>query len=95
MTRVDVRTQWRGHRDTERWRLGVLLALSGALHLVFTPWAALWGLVRWLPDWRVNPVPEEAVNAIPVDLIADEPEPPAPAPRAVARKKKIKQNNPK
>lgn len=80
MTRVDVRTQWRGHRDTERWRLGVLLALSGALHLVFTPWAALWGLVRWLPDWRVNPVPEEAVNAIPVDLIADEPEPPAPDP---------------
>lgn len=58
-----------------------LLLLSGALHVGLTPWAALWGLARWLPDFDVELPPEEAVNAIPIDLLEDDPSPP-PAPES-------------
>lgn len=83
---MDVRTQWRGRRDTATWRFRVLLLLSGVLHVTLTPWAGLWGLARWLPpsDWEA--LPEDPINAIPVDLVADRPEPlpPKPAPREPA-----------
>jgi outer membrane biosynthesis protein TonB len=58
--------------------LVVLLLLSGALHVGLTPWAALWGLARWFPDADAELPPEEAVNAIPIDLLSEEPAPPKP-----------------
>lgn len=80
MSYVDVRTQWRGRRDTTSWRFRALLLLSGILHVVVTPWAGLWGLTRWLPATDLDALPEEPVNAIPIDFVADRPEPPRPAP---------------
>lgn len=80
MSYVDVGTHWRGRRDTTVWRFRALLLLSGVLHVLLTPWAGLWGLARWLPSDDLEAVPEEPVNAIPVDLVADRPMPP-PAPR--------------
>lgn len=82
---VDLETPWRGRRDTTRRRLLALGALSVALHLGLTPWAALLGLWRWLPDPSVPTEPEEPVNAIPIDLLSDpaalpEPDPPPQPP---------------
>lgn len=80
MSYVDVRTQWRGRRDTTSWRFRALLLLSGILHVFLTPWAGFWGLARWLPATDLEAFPEEPVNAIPIDFVADRPEPPRPAP---------------
>ncbi len=81
VTSVDPETQWRGRRDTTRRRFSVLVAVSVLLHLSLTPWASLLGLAKWLPETDDAP-PEEALNSIPVDLIADARAPePAPPPK--------------
>ncbi len=89
---VAVKTQWRGQKDTQRWRFYTLLGFSFVLHSALTPWAALIGLLGLLG--LADPVETEALppmTAIPVDLFEDDleeataepPKPePAPAPDA-------------
>lgn len=82
LQRVASRTEWRGQRDTTRGRLYRLLALSALLHAPFTPIMALLGLVGLLLNKPgEEPPPADPINAIPVDLVADDrPKEPAPAP---------------
>lgn len=85
-------TQWRGQKDTQRWRFYSFLGFSFVLHSALTPWAALLGLLGLLG--LKNPVETKdlpAVTTIPVDLFEEDlkeatAEPPkaepAPAPEA-------------
>ncbi len=60
-----------------------MLGASLAVHAVFTPLPALLGLLALLPLGASDLPPEEALDAIPVDLFEDappDPEPPAPPP---------------
>ncbi len=82
---MDSKTHRRGRQDTSSGRFAKLLVVSVLLHVPFTPWAALVGLLSlWSP-------PDDAVDAppitgIPIDLIEDQapavdaPEQPKPAP---------------
>lgn len=77
-------TQRRGIADTTKGRFAKLLGVSLLLHLPFTPWAALVGLIGlWSPpDDTISSPP---ITAIPVDLIEDQPQGPAePAPPETA-----------
>lgn len=80
VTSVDPETQWRGRRDTTRRRFSVLVVVSLLLHLGLTPWGSLLGLASWLPDPDDELPPEEALTAIPVDLLTDPRAVPEPAP---------------
>jgi hypothetical protein len=65
-------TQRRGPADTSSSRFAKLLAVSLLLHVPFTPWAALVGLLSlWSPP--AEDVPSPPITAIPVDLIEDQP----------------------
>jgi len=82
---VDLKTQRRGPADTNNRRFAKLLAVSLLLHVPFTPWAALIGLLRlWSPVTDDTPSPP--ITAIPIDLIEDQapPGPPEPEPAAAA-----------
>jgi hypothetical protein len=69
--RVDTQTQRRGPADTSPSRFAKLLAVSLLLHVPFTPWAALVGLLSlWSPP--AEDVPSPPITAIPVDLIEDQ-----------------------
>lgn len=81
MHSVASRMEWRGQRDTTRGRLFRLLALSALLHAPLTPLAALVGLMGlFFGKPAEEPPAADPVNAIPVDLIADDRPQPAPAP---------------
>jgi hypothetical protein len=68
---VDTQTQRRGPTDTSPSRFAKLLAVSLLLHVPFTPWAALVGLLSlWSPP--AEDVPSPPITAIPVDLIEDQ-----------------------
>jgi hypothetical protein len=70
-------TQRRGPTDTSSRRFAKLLVVSLLLHVPFTPWAALVGLLSlWSPPAEDAPSPP--ITAIPVDLIEDQ-VPAAPA----------------
>jgi hypothetical protein len=75
---VDSKTHQRGPRDASSGRFAKLLAVSVLLHVPFTPWAALVGLLSlWSPpDAAVDSPP---ITGIPIDLIEDQ-APPASAP---------------
>ena len=74
---MDTKTQRRGPADTSRSRFAKLLAVSLLLHVPFTPWAALVGLLRlWSPP--AEDIESPPITAIPVDIIEDQP-PSAPA----------------
>lgn len=83
MRSVDADTQWRGQPDTSLRRLWKLVLISVLVHVPLTPLAGLFGLLALLG--RTEPAgptePEPPVNAIPIDLIADD-EPQAPKPEA-------------
>jgi hypothetical protein len=73
---VDTQTQRRGRADTSSSRFAKLLVVSLLLHIPFTPWAALVGLLSlWSPVTDDEPAPP--ITAIPVDLIEDAPAAPA------------------
>ncbi|HWZ89361.1 MAG TPA: hypothetical protein VNW92_10940, partial [Polyangiaceae bacterium] len=73
---MDPMTQRRGPADTSSSRFAKLLVVSLLLHVPFTPWAALVGLLSlWSPP--AEDVASPPITAIPVDLIEDQP-PPAP-----------------
>jgi hypothetical protein len=75
---VDSKTHRRGPIDTSKGRFAKLLAVSLLLHVPFTPWAALLGLLSlWSPPTDDSPAPD--ITGIPVDLIEDQP-PPEPTP---------------
>ena len=79
---MDTKTQRRGPADTTSSRFAWLLVVSLLLHVPFTPWAALVGLLRvWSPP--ADDVSSPPITAIPVDLIEDQvpaaPSEPAPA----------------
>ncbi len=64
-------TQRRGPADTSSRRFAKLLVVSLLLHVPFTPWAALVGLLSlWSPP--AEDVPSPPITAIPVDLIEDQ-----------------------
>jgi hypothetical protein len=74
---VDTQTQRRGRADTSSSRFAKLLVVSLLLHIPFTPWAALVGLLSlWSPIADDEPAPP--ITAIPVDLLED------PTPAATA-----------
>jgi len=73
-------TQRRGPADTSSSRFAKLLAVSLLLHVPFTPWAALVGLIGlWSPP--AEDVSSPPITAIPIDLVEDQlpTEPAAPA----------------
>ncbi len=77
---MDPKTQRRGPADTSASRFAKLLGVSLLLHLPFTPWAALIGLIGlWRPP--ADDVSSPPITAIPIDLIEDQlPQaPPEPA----------------
>src|SRR5450432_610923 len=79
---VDTKTQRRGPADTSRSRFAKLLAVSLVLHVPFTPWAALVGLLSlWSPP--AEDIESPPITAIPVDIIEDQP-PSAPAAPEIA-----------
>ena len=91
---VGSETQWRGQRDTGRWRLRALVIASALLHVPLSPLGALLGLVQLIgPQSDTMGVADlNAVTAIPVDLVEDEdqgtstPEPePTPTAASVSR----------
>lgn len=64
-------TQRRGPADTSSRRFAKLLVVSLLLHVPFTPWAALVGLLSlWSPP--ADDIPSPPITAIPVDLIEDQ-----------------------
>lgn len=75
---MDQKTHRRGSRGTSNGRFAKLLVVSVLLHVPFTPWAALVGLLSlWSPP---DDVPDSTpVTGIPIDLI-EEQAPPASAP---------------
>ena len=76
--RVDSKTHRRGPADTSSGRFAKLLVLSVLLHVPFTPWAALVGLIGlWSPP--SEDVSSPPITGIPIDVIEDE-APPASAP---------------
>jgi hypothetical protein len=84
---VDRQPQWRGQRDTLRWRLRALIVASALLHAPLSPVGALLGLVSLLhrpgAEGRVTDL--NAITAIPVELLGEQgglaqPEPAAPEP---------------
>ncbi len=82
-------THWRGQPDTgDRRRLGWVVVVSLLLHTPLTPLIGLLGLVSFLSLRKPEPVPEEPLTTIPVDLLdGDEPgaaAPPPPAPVVAA-----------
>ncbi|MEP7049677.1 MAG: hypothetical protein ABJB12_04960 [Pseudomonadota bacterium] len=69
---MDTKTHQRGPADTSKGRFAKVLAVSLLLHLPFTPWAALVGLLSlWSPPIDDSPAPD--ITGIPVDLIEDQP----------------------
>ncbi len=71
-------TQWRGQRDTERARLGLLFFISLLVHLPLTPWSALLGLLA-LVESKPGPVQDLGeLKAIPIELLQSGGEEPAP-----------------
>ncbi|MEO6601360.1 MAG: hypothetical protein ABIQ16_15890, partial [Polyangiaceae bacterium] len=71
---MDPKTHRRGPADTSGGRFAKLLAVSVLLHVPFTPWAALVGLLSlWSPPDDV--VDSPPITGIPIDLIEDEPTP--------------------
>ncbi len=69
---MDTKTQRRGPADTSNSRFAKVLAVSVLLHVPFTPWAALVGLLSLLsPPAEV--VESPPITGIPVDLIEDQP----------------------
>jgi len=79
VTRVDVKTQWRGQPDTKRWRFYALVGLSMVLHSALTPLAALFGLLGLLGLSDPPATAQPPITAIPIDLIEDPTPVPAPA----------------
>ena len=83
---MDTKTQRRGLADTSSSRFAKLLLVSLLLHVPFTPWAALVGLLGlWSPP--PDDVSSPPITAIPVDLFEDQqpaapPEPAQPPPVA-------------
>ena len=84
---MDSKTHRRGRPDTSNGRFAKLMVLSVLLHVPFTPWAALVGLLSlWSPPDDAADAPP--ITGIPIDLIEDQapafsaPEPPKPAPDA-------------
>ena len=76
--RVDSKTHRRGPPDTSNGRFAKVLAVSLLLHVPFTPWAALVGLLSlWSPPTDATSAPD--ITGIPVDLI-DDPVPAQPEP---------------
>jgi hypothetical protein len=74
---VDSKTHRRGPADTSNGRFAKVLAVSILLHVPFTPWAALLGLLSlWSPPAEV--VDSPPITGIPVDLIEDQ-QPVAPS----------------
>ena len=71
---VGSETQWRGQRDTGRWRLRALVIASALLHVPFSPLGALIGLVGLIGPQsdKMDVADLNAVTAIPVDLVEDE-----------------------
>ena len=68
---MDSKTHRRGPADTSNGRFAKVLAVSVLLHVPFTPWAALLGLLSlWSPPADV--VDSPAITGIPVDLIEDQ-----------------------
>ena len=78
---MDLKTQARGPADTTDRRFAKLLALSLLLHVPFTPWAALVGLLRLWSPVTVD-VPSPPITAIPIDVIEDQPATAPPEPPA-------------
>ncbi|MEO8900621.1 MAG: hypothetical protein ABI488_03205 [Polyangiaceae bacterium] len=76
---MDTKTHRRGPADTSSGRFAKVLAVSLLLHVPFTPWAALLGLLSlWSPPTDDTPSPD--ITGIPIDLIEDPaPTPPEPA----------------
>lgn len=80
--RVESKTHRRGPTDTSAGRFAKLLVVSVLLHVPFTPWAALVGLLSlWSPPSAEVDAPP--ITGIPIDLIEDQ-APPASAPEAPA-----------
>ncbi|HEX3850088.1 MAG TPA: hypothetical protein VHW01_03930 [Polyangiaceae bacterium] len=68
---MDSKTHRRGPADTSNGRFAKVLAVSVLLHVPFTPWAALVGLLGlWSPPAEV--VDSPPITGIPVDLIEDQ-----------------------
>ena len=68
---MDSKTQRRGPADTSNGRFAKVLAVSVLLHVPFTPWAALLGLLSfWSPPVEI--VDSPPITGIPVDLIEDQ-----------------------
>jgi hypothetical protein len=68
---VDTKTQRRGPVDTSSSRFGKLLVVSLLLHIPFTPWAALIGLLSlWSP--APDDISSPPITTIPIDLIEDQ-----------------------
>ena len=78
---MDTKTQRRGPADTNSSRFAKLLAVSLLLHVPFTPWAALIGLLSlWSPP--ADDIESPPITAIPVDLIEDQQPAAAPEPES-------------
>jgi hypothetical protein len=68
---VDSKTHRRGPADTSNGRFAKVLVVSVLLHVPFTPWAALVGLLGlWSPPTKI--VDSPPITGIPVDLIEDQ-----------------------
>ena len=75
---MDTKTHRRGPADTSKGRLAKVLLVSLLMHVPFTPWAALVGLLSlWTPPDEVSNSPP--ITGIPIDIVSDV-APPASAP---------------
>lgn len=90
---MDPKTHPRGPADTSRGRFAKLLALSVVLHVPFTPWAALVGLLGlWsAPDTVVDSPP---ITGIPIDVIEEQPAPPGPPEPAASEPEAAREGEP-
>ena len=70
---VALRTQWRGQRDTQSRRFGLLVLASLIAHLPFTPLAAVFGLISLASLQSPTEIDLGELTAIPVALLTDIP----------------------
>ena len=77
-------TQWRGQKDTQRWRFRLLVLASVLLHLPLSPVGGVFGLIRLVSSPAEGPADLNAISAIPVELVGEGQLAPAAEPESVA-----------